>query len=104
MNAAVVTIFALTMMQSRGAGRESLAQRVPGSPSRAAFAWIGVVERWVGREEPESRKDGRVFRDYRGPSTLARKDGAPALRMTGFIFWRRAKGEKRIAISFMADS
>ncbi len=28
-------------------GRKSLAQRLPGSPSHAAFAWIGVVERWV---------------------------------------------------------
>ena len=28
-------------------GRKSLAQRVPGSPIHAVFAWIGVVERWV---------------------------------------------------------
>jgi hypothetical protein len=27
--------------------RKGLAQRVPGSPRHAAFAWLGVVERWV---------------------------------------------------------
>ena len=34
-------------MRSRSAAAELiLAQRLPGSPSHAAFAWIVVVERW----------------------------------------------------------
>ncbi len=37
----------LPATESRPAGRKSLAQRVPGSPNRADFARIGVVERWV---------------------------------------------------------
>jgi len=36
------------LFESRPAGRKIIAQRCAGAPIRAAFARIGVVERWVG--------------------------------------------------------